>query len=119
MKLIGITCFSDQSGRYPGYAIQSQGLAYTRAVTLAGGTPLLIPLHQNEDALAAALAGVDGLILPGGVDVDPWTYGEAPHRKLGRVDPEEDRVELYLARQAIESGKPTLAICRGFFISTY
>jgi putative glutamine amidotransferase len=45
--------------------------------------------------------------------MDPGTYGEAPHERLGRVDPARDRVELQLTRWAIEDRKPLLGLCRG------
>ena len=45
--------------------------------------------------------------------MDPATYGEAPHEKLGRIDPDRDRVELQLTRWCIEDKKPLLGLCRG------
>jgi putative glutamine amidotransferase len=59
------------------------------------------------------LAGVDGLLLAGGVDVDPGRYGEAPHPKLGEVERERDELELGLTRRALALGLPLLGICRG------
>jgi putative glutamine amidotransferase len=56
---------------------------------------------------------LDGLLLPGGEDVDPALYGEARHEKCGPSSPELDEVELTLARWAVDDGKPVLAICRG------
>jgi putative glutamine amidotransferase len=56
---------------------------------------------------------VDGLILAGGGDMDPALYGGSPHETIYMVDPERDASELGLARQVIESGMPTLGICRG------
>ena len=86
--------------------------AYIRAVRKAGGLPLLLPLAGEEEA-ADFLSGVDGLILTGGVDVDPSRYGEEPDPRTGPVDPRRDEVELALARLAVERDMPTLAICRG------
>ena len=54
-----------------------------------------------------------GLVLPGGPDVEPWRYGEKPHRRLGRTDPELDEGHLAMAGFALRSSLPTLAICRG------
>jgi putative glutamine amidotransferase len=79
----------------------------------AGAVPLLIP-HLDEHSLLRVLyEKVDGLLLPGGIDIDPAFYGESRHENLGRVDPEQDETELALARWAMEEGKPFLAICRG------
>ena len=86
---------------------------YYEAVAAAGGAPVLIPLVEDNDALRGIYDACAGIMIPGGVDMDPATYGEAPHEKLGRVDPERDRVELQLTRWAIEDKKPLLGLCRG------
>ena len=56
---------------------------------------------------------LDGLLLPGGVDVHPYVYGEDLHPRLGAVDPEADRMELWLAEEAIQRDLPLLGINRG------
>jgi len=61
----------------------------------------------------AELGPVDGLLLPGGRDIDPAFYGEEPDPKLGPLDPDLDRTELELFRQARDGGVPVLGICRG------
>ncbi len=86
---------------------------YYEAVASAGGAPVLVPLLEDIDALRATYDACAGIMIPGGVDMDPATYGEAPHEKLGRIDPERDRVELQLTRWAIEDRKPLLGLCRG------
>lgn len=86
---------------------------YYEAVAAAGAAPVLIPLLDDLDVLRATYEACAGIMLPGGVDMDPVSYGEAPHEKLGRVDPDRDRVELQLTRWAIADGKPLLGLCRG------
>ena len=86
---------------------------YYEAVAAAGAAPVLIPLLDDVDALRATYEACAGIMIPGGVDMDPGTYGEAPHERLGRVDPARDRVELQLTRWAIEDRKPLLGLCRG------
>jgi putative glutamine amidotransferase len=87
---------------------------YYAAVVDAGGTPILIPLLDGEpDALRGIYDLCDGILIPGGVDVDPVCFGEAPHPQLGRTDPARDRVELQLTRWAVEDRKPLLGLCRG------
>ncbi|MCX7850392.1 gamma-glutamyl-gamma-aminobutyrate hydrolase family protein [Thermus sp.] len=82
-------------------ALRSQGLAY-----------VLLP-PQPQEALERILPHLDGLLLPGGGDVDPALYGEEPHPRLGEVSPERDAHEVFLARHAAERGLPTLGVCRG------
>jgi len=86
---------------------------YYEAAAAAGAAPVLIPLLDDEDVLRSVYEACDGILIPGGVDMDPATYGEAAHEKLGNIDPDRDRVELTLARWAIEDGKPMLGLCRG------
>lgn len=86
---------------------------YYEAAAAAGGAPVLIPLLDDIDVLRATYEACDGILIPGGVDMDPATYGQAPHEKLGRVDPVRDRVELQLTRWCIEDRKPLLGLCRG------
>lgn len=76
------------------------------AVEKAGGTvQLLFPGHEHP--------AIDGLILPGGGDLDPAHYGETPHPEVNDLDPELDRFQLDWARRALAEGLPTLGICRG------
>ena len=69
-------------------------------------------LDAATDTLPDALAGCDGLLLTGGVDVDPAAYGEAPHPTV-EIDATRDDYELALATLAIARDLPLLAICRG------
>lgn len=90
---------------------------YYIAITLAGAAPILIPLLDDEpEALRDVYEVCDGLLIPGGVDIDPARFGEAPHPHLGRIDPARDRVELQLTQWAIEDRKPLLGLCRGLQI---
>jgi putative glutamine amidotransferase len=80
---------------------------YRRAVTAAGADPVdLVPGTK-------VLPAVDGLLLPGGWDVDPSFYGEKRDEKVEETDPELDETELSMFRQARERELPVLGICRG------
>lgn len=87
--------------------------AYSEVIEQAGGTPLWLPPLAGPDALAPLWMWLNGLLLPGGVDVHPFAYGEDPHPLLGAVDPEADRLELWLAQEALERDLPVLGINRG------
>jgi putative glutamine amidotransferase len=100
-------------GDYPaGYR---QNAAYVRSVVEAGGLPVLLPLIDDETLLRALYERLDGLLLPGGGDVDPVWYGEVqrPECEVYGVDSLRDRVELDLARWALGDERPVLGICRG------
>ena len=82
-------------------------MPYRRAVIAAGAEPVdLVPGTK-------VLPAVDGLLLPGGWDVDPSFYGEGRDDKLQETDIELDKTELSLFRQAREREIPVLGICRG------
>jgi putative glutamine amidotransferase len=88
--------------------------AYIDAVQSAGGLAFMIPPDERtaEDA-DAVLDPLDALVLAGGADLDPATYGAEPHPCTTGTRPERDAAEVPLARRAIERDLPLLGICRG------
>lgn len=80
---------------------------YGRAVEAVGAEAVYLPPGTP------ALPELDGLLLPGGWDVDPALYGEKPDPKTGPVDRELDDTELRLFAQARDRGLPVMGICRG------
>lgn len=123
---IGITC---------GLVIEGElrfarlGLDYSGGVEEAGGLPLVLPipyrirhgLAREAEAVAASLAAdsletIDGLLVPGGFDLDPEFFGEGPIPALGKLEPPRDRFELALVRVALAKGLPVFGICRGIQI---
>ena len=86
---------------------------YSQAIAFAGGAPVLVPIGLQEAQWRGIYERVDGLVFPGGDDIDPALYGEQPHPKLGWVDRALDEAELLLARWALADQKPVLGICRG------
>jgi putative glutamine amidotransferase len=71
------------------------------------------PLDPDRDRLPEALDACDGLLLTGGVDVDPVEYKDEIRHATLELDPARDRYELALARGALERDLPLFAICRG------
>ena len=65
---------------------------YYHAAAMAGAAPVLIPLLDELETLRGIYERMDGILIPGGVDVDPTVFGEAPHDRLGRIDPARDRI---------------------------
>jgi len=88
--------------------------SYIEAVQRAGGLALMLApdplLTENPDE---ALDLLDGLMLAGGADIDPASYGEQRHAETIGTVPERDAFEIALARAAIERDMPVLGICRG------
>lgn len=82
---------------------------YVESVKKAGGEPRV--LHDADDP-EAVVPQLDGLLLTGGLDVDPSLYGEAPHPTTD-VAVERDRFEIPLSQQAMKANLPIFAICRG------
>lgn len=82
-------------------------LTYGRAVEAAGAEAVYLPPGTPS------IADLDGLLLPGGWDVDPARYGEKPDPKLGDIDPELDETEIRLFNQARKQEIPVLGLCRG------
>lgn len=118
--LIGITCSREVGGAWgsysPGHYMDYTFDEYSRAICDSGGAPVLIPVAQNRVSLLAIISRMDGLILSGGPDINPWFYGEEPAEGLGEIDQDLDRMELDVANIALKKDLPIFAICRGIQI---
>ena len=88
---------------------------YVRCVVEGGATPLLLP-HLAPEEADSVLDGVDGLVVAGGGDVDPASYGAIDAGSSG-TDPGADATEIALVRAARAREVPVLAICRGMQIA--
>jgi len=89
---------------------------YSRSVYRAGGAPVIIPVAQNRQTLETVLERIDGVILTGGVDINPKRYGEQPLVGMGEIDEDLDILELTVAQTAFDKDLPIFAICRGIQI---
>lgn len=87
--------------------------AYSDAVVMAGGLPIVVPITSDVRDMETYLSLASGLLLPGGVDIDPLAFGEEPVPGLGEVRPELDEFHLTMARMALDRSMPILGICRG------
>jgi putative glutamine amidotransferase len=85
---------------------------YLKALESQGASIVILP-PQADDKLPALLRKLDGVLLPGGVDVDPAHFAEEPIPELGEVSLERDAIELFVARYTAQHGIPTLGVCRG------
>ncbi len=92
--------------------------SYFELVAAAGGRPLLLPPASTAPGGPAAgaddvIAVLDALVLTGGGDLDPASYGEDPDPEVGGIDLNRDASERALLSAALEVDMPILAICRG------
>jgi putative glutamine amidotransferase len=81
---------------------------YNQALRMVGLEP--VPLKAQD---SPSLAGVEGLLLTGGRDVDPTLYGQEPVPETQEPNPARDRMEFALLGEALDRNLPVLAICRG------
>lgn len=86
---------------------------YVQAVLKAGGTPVLIPVMTDIEALTAIVNSLDGLIMSGGGDINPLYMQEEPIPALQDVDSYRDEYDLILLRLAANRQLPIMGICRG------
>ncbi|HZL07762.1 MAG TPA: gamma-glutamyl-gamma-aminobutyrate hydrolase family protein [Candidatus Dormibacteraeota bacterium] len=102
--------------------VHGQFHTYADAIVRAGGVPFIVPLTDDKSVLRSLYEQCDGLLLPGGSDLDPKAYNmprssnkvnAATHPLQTRVSPRRDQQEKQLLKWALEDDKPVLGICRG------
>lgn len=115
--IIGITCYVEEAvrgvwARMP-HALLPQ--EYVTKIERAGAIAVLIPPRVDADArmAAAVISRLDGLMLAGGVDVEPGRYGARAHPSVQQARPDRDAFELALAEVSDQRDTPVLGICRG------
>lgn len=91
----------------------SGGRLYVDALQRAGGLPVIVPPTDSPSEVESTIHRCDGLVLLGGGDVCPTTYGQSERAQLFGVNEELDRFEIAAIRAALSKDIPILAICRG------
>ncbi len=87
---------------------------YERAVKLAGGEPVRVPLDQASSEIIKIIERCDGVLLPGSpADVDPARFGAPRSPHAAPPDPRRDAVDDLLLDDAYNLRKPVLGICYG------
>src|SRR5262249_49809504 len=87
---------------------------YLDAVLWAGGLPLLIPSTTDPEVTREYVEQVQGVLLPGSPnDIDPRKYGEEPHPKLGKLQPEREATDFSILDLAEKKKMPVLGMCFG------
>ncbi len=117
--LIGMSAYDAQAAWGPWHRRAAVVPApYFELAAAAGGRPLLLPSCWSvPDGVAACaddvVAALDALVLIGGPDLDPASYGHEVHPATAETDPLRDTWERDLLRAALATDLPVLAICRG------
>jgi putative glutamine amidotransferase len=114
--VIGISTYLEQAGTDGCGTVNAAFLpeTYLTPITAAGGVPVLLPPQPVVPGVIELLVNrLDGLVIPGGWDVDPALYGQEPHEKTDQPRPERDAWEQALIREALRQDLPLLCICRG------
>ncbi len=110
--VVGITTYVEEAAwgvwRLPAALIP---LMYVEMLEAAGARPLLVP--PSESGVEETLDALDGLLLSGGADLDPESYGAEAHPETSGTRPARDRAELALLEAALARDLPVLAVCRG------
>ncbi len=104
-------------------ALRYRGVVTSRALAewiwAAGGDPITLLPGNDPDALnwAERLAGVDGVLMPGGGDIRPTRYGCSDgHPSLYDMDDVQDESDITLVRYCLDTAIPLLAVCRGLHV---
>lgn len=97
-----------------GQFVQALADDYVKAVELAGGIPVMIPVLSDRENAKNYLEILDGIIFSGGCDISPLTFGTDTTKEVGEVCPVRDAQELYMIKAALAKPNfPVLGICRG------
>ena len=117
--IIGITGMRVTEGKPETFfSVDQTQIHYIEAVEKSGGIPLSLPVLQtfNIETIKRQVEAVDGIIIQGGLDVDPSLYHEERSPLLGETDIQTDNFLMEVIKQASLRKIPILGICRGFQI---
>ncbi|MCR5799806.1 MAG: gamma-glutamyl-gamma-aminobutyrate hydrolase family protein [Lachnospiraceae bacterium] len=93
---------------------------YLDGISRAGGVSIILPLLTERNDLKQLMDLCDGFLFTGGHDVSPEIYSEPPMEGKISCCRKRDEMETFILKEAIESNKPVLGICRGIqFINAY
>ena len=106
--VIGITAVASFDEK-----MHSQRITYAQAIWAAGGEAILLPCNVDKSNCRQIVHMLDGLLAPGGHDIDPQIYGEEKQGFCGKYFRYEDEYDMELIKEAAAQKKPILAICRG------
>jgi putative glutamine amidotransferase len=88
---------------------------YTRAIEKVNAIPIILPYikEYNSDTIKTLISKIDGLLIPGGIDIDPSLYGEDRVSECQNSNKEFDIYCIDIIKETVKEKKPILGICRG------
>jgi putative glutamine amidotransferase len=112
--VIGVSSYGEQA-RWGAWDVEAVVLhrAYVRHLEAAGAAVVVLPPVTDPEGAASVVDRLDGLVIAGGADIDPASYGADPHTTTDRPRLDRDTTERALYAAARERRLPVLGICRG------
>lgn len=108
--IIGLTCSEKREMDFPSQSVNED---YIDAVIKAGAVPILLPICNDHDVIEAQLKSIDGLIITGGIDINPLCYHETYRFEQCESSTRRDEYEMKLIHMSSQMCIPILGICRG------
>ena len=108
--VIGLSCSYDKDENQHRIFLNH---SYLNAIRHFGGIPVVLPSEGSEDELTYLVSQCDGILLTGGMDVEPALYKEEKWNDTVSTTPDRDESETLICRLATERQLPLLGICRG------
>ena len=108
--VIGLSCSYDKDENQHRIFLNH---SYLNAIRHFGGIPVVLPSEGSEDELTYLVSQCDGILLTGGMDVEPALYKEEKWNDTVSTTPDRDNSETLICRLATERQLPLLGICRG------
>ena len=108
--VIGLSCSYEKNDKNHRIFLNHD---YLNAIRHFGGIPVVLPSEGNDDELEYLVSRCDGILLTGGMDIEPSLYGEEKWNDTVETTPDRDRSESLILRLAEERDLPILGICRG------
>ena len=108
--VIGLTSSFGKNGNNDQVQINQ---SYMDAIRHFGGIPVILPADAKREELEVLVNFCDGILLSGGVDIEPAAYGEETWNESVETLPMRDESEFIVCQLAVERKLPMLGICRG------
>lgn len=113
--VIGIvgSFLTDKRDKFIGVSLDYNNNNYSKCIVKALGIPIYLPVIKDLSIIDDQLNICDGLLFPGGYDINPICYNQSPLPLQGESNSLVDWYQITLAKKSLKTNKPILGICRG------